>query len=153
MRPTSQIVQAAGAEAVVRFSYDAPDLGGGAHFEKTVRLAAGATRLVVDERVTFDGNDPAQRAVTLSALQVAATDTVTTSPAFVAWNPRRTIVVSWAPAAVTQATWTRYGSNGTLSLVASSAMLRTTYALAGALERPAAQTFAAAEQRWLTEHP
>ena len=149
----TQIVQAAGAEAVVRFTYDAPDLGGGAHFEKTVRLAAGATRLVVDERVTFDGNDPAQRAVTLSALQVAATDTVTTSPAFVAWNPRRTIVVSWAPAAVTQATWTRYGSNGTLSLVASSAMLRTTYALAGALERPAAQTFAAAEQRWLTEHP
>jgi hypothetical protein len=149
----TQIEQSAGAEAVVRFTYDAPDLGGGARFEKTVRLAAGATRLVVDERVTFDGNDPAQRAVTLSALQVAAPDTVTMSPSFMAWNPRRTIVVSWAPTAVTQATWTRYGSNGTLSLVASSATLRTTYAVAGTLTRPAAQMFAEAERQWLAEHP
>jgi amino acid transporter len=149
----AQIVQATGAEAVARFTYDAPDLGGGAHFEKTVRLAAGAARLVVDERVTFEGNDAAQRAVTLSALQVNSSATVATSPAFVAWDPRHTFVVSWSPAAVTQATWTRYGSNGTLALVASSGTLRTTYALAGALTRPAAQDFADAEQRWLAEHP
>jgi amino acid transporter len=149
----TEIVHAAGAEAVVRFTYDAPDLAGGAHLEKTVRLAAGATRLVVDERVSFDGGTPDQRAVTLSALQVAASDTVTTSPAFLAWGPRRTIVVSWTPAAVAQATWTRYGSNGTLSLVVSTRTLRTTYALACALTLPAAQDFAASERRWLAEHP
>ena len=149
----TQIVQAAGADAVVRFTYDAPDLGGGAHFEKTVRLAAGATRLVVDERVRFDGTAPDQRAVTLSALQVPASATVTTSPAFTAWTPRNTIAVSWSPAAVAQVSWTRYGSNGTLRLVASSGTLRTTYAIAGALAPPAAQAFAATEIRWLAEHP
>ncbi len=149
----TQIVRATGAEAVVRFTYDAPDLGGGAHFEKTVRLAAGATRLVVDERVSFDGAAPDQRAVTLSALQVPATATVTTSPAFIAWTPRETIVVSWPPAAVTQATWTRYGSDGTLALVASPGTLRSTYALAGALTLPAAQALATTERQWLAAHP
>ncbi len=149
----TQVIQAAGAQAIVRFSYDAPDLGGIVHFEKTMRLAAGTSRLVIDERFRFDGAAPDQRAVTLSALQVAANDAVTTSPAFLAWNPKHTIAVSWAPASVTQASWTRYGSNGTLSLVATSGTLRTTYALAGALTRPAADDFAAVERGWLAAHP
>lgn len=62
-------ILAQGAEAVVRFTSVAPDLSG-ARFEKTIRLAAGASRLVVDERVAFDAGAADQRAVTMSALGV-----------------------------------------------------------------------------------
>jgi hypothetical protein len=137
----------------VRFSYTAPDLAGGAHFEKTVRLAADATRLVVDEQVHFVEDAPGQRALVLSALGVPPSATVTTSPTFLAWDPHNTIAVTWLPGAVDRATWTRYGSNGTLTLVAGGTTLRTTYALANARSLAAARTFAQAERAWLVKNP
>jgi len=150
----TDIISAAGAEAVVRFHYDAPDLAGGAHFEKTVRLAADSTRLVVDERVSFDGTEPAQRAVTLAALDVVPAAFVEINPTFVSNSERRhTLAVTWDPAAVDHATWTRYGSNGTLTLVAAGTGLRTTYALSNADTANAARTFAQAEREWLATHP
>ncbi len=145
-------IVAQGAEAVVRFSADAPDLSG-AHFEKTVRLAAGATRLVVDERVTFDPGAADQRAVTMSALGVAPAAGVQTAPTFVAWAGGRALAVTWQPASVGQATWTRFGSNGTLTLVAANNALRTTYALADAPGAAAAQAFAQQERDWLAANP
>ena len=147
------IVKASGAEAVVRFRYVAPDISGGAHFEKTVRLAAGATRLVVDERVTFDRPAPGQGAVTLSALAVAPSARTETSPTFLAWDSRHAISVAWGSGALDRATWTRYGSNGTLTLVPAGESLRTTYALARAPSLAAAQTFAERERAWLTANP
>jgi hypothetical protein len=150
----TDIISSGGTEAAVRFRYDAPDIAGGAHFEKIVRLAADATRLVVDERVTFDGGSANQRAVTLSALAVPASATVATSPAFLAWDAKHAISVAWAPDAVDGATWTRYGSNGTLTLVAAAGgRVRTTYAVARASSLTAAQTFAERESAWLTANP
>ena len=145
-------ILAQGAEAVVRFSADAPDLSG-AHFEKTVRFAAGATRLVVDERVTFDAGAADQRAVTMSALGVAPESAVQTAPTFVAWSGGRALAVTWLSADVANATWTRYGSNGTLALVAAGNALRTTYALADAPGPAAARAFAQRERDWLAANP
>lgn len=67
-----------GPHAVVRFTYDAPDVvPAGAKFERTVTLEPRARVFTVDERVTFDGNDPAatqQRAVSLTSLAVGGED-------------------------------------------------------------------------------
>lgn len=149
----TEILRAAGAEAVVRFSYRAPDLPGAPLFEKTVRLAADAQRLVVDERVTFDGSVPEQRALTRSALAVAPRASLETNPSLVAWSPGRALAVSWAPAAVVEAGWQRYGSNGTLSLTWTTNALRVTYALGAAADVSAAQAFAQRERDWLAANP
>jgi hypothetical protein len=149
----TDIVVASGPEAVVRFTYSAPDLGPGAIFEKTVRLAAGSTRLVVDERVAFDGAASGQRAVTLSALNAPPGASTTTAPSFLAWFGGRAIAVTWLPESVQRATWTRYGSNGTLTLVAAANTLRTTYAIERAPSLRAAQAFAQDERDWLGANP
>ena len=147
------IVRAAGPSAVVRFTYDAPDIAGGMHVEKTVRLDADADHLIVDERVTFADRDSAQRAVTYSALAVAPDAVVSDGPSFSAWDGRNAITVTWAPAAVTKATWTRYGSNGTLTLVGATGALRTTYGLRPAANRAAADAFTGSERDWLAANP
>jgi fructoselysine transporter len=149
----TDIIAASGTEAVVRFRYVAPDLAGGTHFEKIVRLAADATRLVVDERVTFDRSEPEQRALTLSALAVPPSARVETGPTFLAWDAHHAISVAWGTGTLDRATWTPYGSNGTLTLVAAGSSLRTTYALARAPNLGAAQTFAERERAWLAAHP
>ena len=149
----TEIVHAAGAEVVVRFTYQAPDLPGTPRFVKTVRLAADAQRLVVDERVIFDRSTPEQRALTRSALAVVPEAAIVNGPSFLAWSGGRAIAVSWAPAAVDGADWTRYGSNGTLSLTWSTNALRVTYALGDAADAPAAQAFAQRERDWLAANP
>ena len=149
----AEIVHAAGTEAVVRFRYDAPDIAGGARIEKTVRLAADAMRLVVDERVIFDGSSPDQRAVTRSALGVPPGAGVETSPTFLAWDRRHAVAVTWMPGTVERATWTRYGSNGTLSLIAAASTLRTTYAISSTSGPSAARAFAREEREWLAANP
>ena len=149
----TEILQASGSAAVVRFRYDAPDLGGVAHFEKTVTLGADASRLVVDERVAFDGGPPGQRAVTLSALAVPPESLVETGPTFIAWTAGRAISVAWSPGTVQSVTWTPYGSNGSLSLTAASGTLRTTYAIAPAADPLAARAFAQQERDWLAANP
>jgi amino acid transporter len=152
-RYATTIVRAAGSSAVARFSYDAPDIAGGMHVDKTVRLDAGATHLIVDERVRFRDPTPAQRAVTLSALAVAPDAIVSAGPSFSAWDGRYAIAVTWAPGAVDRATWTRYGSNGTLALVNATGALRTLYGLRAAGNASAAQAFVQSERDWLAGNP
>jgi amino acid transporter len=152
-RYQTTIVRGAGASAIVRFSYTAPDLGGGAHFEKTVRLDADASRLIVDERVTFERHSAAQRAVELSALNVPPDAIVDLAPSFLAWDGRHAIAVTWAAAAGEAPVWTRFGSNGTLSLRAAGAGLRTVYALTNSGDLTHARAFARAEREWLAANP
>ena len=152
-RYTTTIVRAVGPAAIVRFTYDAPDIAGGMHVEKTVRLDADASRLVVDERVTFGDRNPAQRAVMYSALGAGPDAFVSTRPSFWSWDGRFAISVAWLPAAVERTAWTRYGSNGTLTIVSAAGALRTTYALAEAANRPAAEAFAQSERDWLAANP
>ena len=147
------IVKASGPSAVVRFSYDAPDIAGGMHVEKSVRLDADAARLVVDERVTFAGGNAAQRAVTLSALAAAPDAVVQLQPTFLAWDGGFAISVAWTPSAVATATWTRFGSNGTLTLVSASGSLRTSYALEPIAGRSEAAAFAQRERDWIDANP
>ncbi|HTX60199.1 MAG TPA: beta-galactosidase, partial [Verrucomicrobiae bacterium] len=87
--------------AVVTCSYDAPDIpDGGARFERTLTLAAGAHELAVDE--TFAPHDPAStaRLVSISGLAFAQGDTLLAPPgapfaavlhghrlAWIRWNP------------------------------------------------------------------
>jgi hypothetical protein len=153
-RPYSvEILSSGRSEAVARLRYYAPDLGGGAHFEKTFRLAANATRLIVDERVTFDGNDPAQRAVELDAVAARPDDFVELGSSFIASDRGITLAISWAPNAVANAAWTRYGSNGTLTLTAASQTLRTTYAISVKPGSDAIAAFAQEERDWLAANP
>ncbi len=147
----ADIITARGAEAAVRFRYAAPDLGGGATIEKTVRLAANAARLVVDERVTFTGTEAAQRAVTSSALAVPEDAIVESAPAFMAWDGRRCISVAWGAGALDRVTWTRYGSNGTLALVSAASTLHTTYAISRASSLRAAREFAQREELFASQ--
>lgn len=147
------VLQSGGRAAVVRFRYTAPDLPGSPQFEKTVRLDAGARRLIVDERVRFTAGDPAQRAILRSALAADAGAAWQTESALLTWDGTRALAVSWDPNAVTSATWTRYGSNGTLALIAAMPDLRTTYALAAAGGRSAAEAFAQEERDWLAANP
>jgi amino acid transporter len=150
-----QLLDAAGPVARVRFTYDAPDvLPHGAHIEKTVALGADADRLIVDEQVTFP-DDPTgtQRAMRNDALAVAPEDALVTAPTFVAWSGGLALAVTWDPAAVKRVTWTPYGSNGTLTTVATPGTTRTAYALASAADRDAALTFAQHERDWLARHP
>ena len=148
-----EILASGSSEAVARLRYFAPDLGGGAHFEKTFRLSADATRLVVDERVTFDGSDPAQRAIELDAVAAAPDDVVELGSSFVASDHRMTLAITWDPKALANATWTRYGSNGTLTLVAAAQTLRTTYALSARPAPAAIAAFAQGERDWLAANP
>jgi amino acid transporter len=174
------ILAASGPVAVVRLSYDAPDVvPHGAHFEKTVTLEAGAPRLVVDERVTFDAGTDAerQRAVSRAALAIvpparpaplervgASTEGSAPSPAagasdleaangVAAWTGMAAFAVTWNRGSVEGATWTPYRSNGTLTLVAAGSTLRTTYAVAPARTAVEAVTFARAEREWLAANP
>jgi amino acid transporter len=147
------IVHATGTAAVVRFSYVAPDLGSGARFEKTVRLAADSTRLIVDERVTFDDHAVAQRAVVHSALNVPPDAIVELAPSFLAWDGEHAISVTWPATAAETPAWTRYGSNGTLTLTAAGGTLRTVYALAPSRDRASAEAFAGREREWLAGNP
>ena len=151
----TEILDARGAVARVRFSYDAPDvLPHGARFEKTLMLAADGARLVVDETVTFPGDAGAtQRALRYDALAVAPGTPFVTDPSFVAWNDGLAISVAWTPAGTERATWTAYGSNGTLERVLAPGIQRTTYALGVARTRDEALAFARAERDWLTAHP
>jgi hypothetical protein len=150
-----EILDARGPVARVRFSYDAPDLPPhGAHFEKTITLAADAARLIVDESVTFSGDTAGtQRAVRDDALAVAPDVAFVTAPTFVAWNDGQALAVTWPADAVERITWTPYGSNGTLTAVASPGTHRTTYALSPAADRAAALAFAERERDWLAAHP
>jgi amino acid transporter len=147
------IVRAGGASAVVRFSSFAPDLAAGAQFEKTVRLDAGSARLIVDERVRFEHPAAAQRAVVLSALNVPPDAIVERTPSFLSWDGRHAISVAWPPDAVEAADWTRYGSNGTLTLRAGGPALRTVYALTSSGDLTQARAFARAEREWLAANP
>jgi amino acid transporter len=147
------VLSTGGGQAVVRFRYDAPDLAHGAHFEKTVRLAADSTRLVIDERVTFDDTDPAQRAVSLSAIAALPSDAVELGQNYTASDGRHALAVTWDPASVERATWTRYGSNGTLVLVAASKSLRITFALSTKAGAAARRDFARGERDWLAINP
>ena len=149
----TDIIAASGAEAVVRFRYDAPDIAGGAHFEKIVRLTADANRLIVDERVTFDGRESGQRALTLTALAVPPSASVETNPTFLAWDAHHAISVAWASGSIDGATWTAYGSNGTLTLTAAGGSLRTTYGIARAPSLLVARAFAEGERAWLAANP
>ncbi len=149
----TEILAASGTTAAVRFTYDAPDLPGAPHFEKTVRLAAGARRLVVDERVTFAHAVPGQHAVLSSALAVPPGALIEAQPAFAGWWNGNAVSIAWNRAAVESAGWVRYGSNGTLTLVAANATVRTTYALAAARDPAAARAFARQERDWLAANP
>jgi amino acid transporter len=146
------VLQAAGPIAIVRFSYAAPDLPGDPHFEKTIRLAADSTRLVVDERVTFDAEPSVQRAIARSALAVPPDALTETAPSFLAWSGGEALAVTWNPLDAS-ADWKRYGSNGTLTLVAAGQRLRTTYALDVAAGRAEAEAFAQKERDWLAANP
>jgi amino acid transporter len=152
---TAEILAARGSVARVRFTYDMPDaLPHGAHIVKTISLAAGAARLVVDENVTFPGDEAGtQRAVRNDALAVGPGDSSFTAPSFVAWNAAGTFAVTWDPAAVERTTWTRYGSNGTLTTVFAPGPQRTTYAFAPVTGSVAATAFAQAERDWLASNP
>jgi hypothetical protein len=146
------IVATGGADAVVRFRYVAADLGG-AHIEKTVRLAADATRLIVDERVSFDETNAAQRAVVLDAVAAAPGDFTDLGSTFVASDGTDAVAITWNPTAVDRATWTRYGSNGTLTLVAAQNAWRTTYALSHVAGTANVRAFAQEERDWLAANP
>ena len=63
------------------------------------------------------------------------------------------MAVTWDTSKVDRATWKRYGSNGTLTLVASSSALRATYALAHVATPDAARAFAQKERDWLAANP
>jgi len=150
------ITSARGAVASVRFTYDAPDVvPHGARFEKTIALAAGASRLVVDERVTFAGPDADdQRGVTRSALALPSAPLgLDPQHGVVGWTRSAVLAVSWNPDTVSQASWTPYRSNGTLTLLAAGSRLRTTYALAPAGSADEAFSFARAEQAWIAANP
>jgi amino acid transporter len=151
----AEILASGGAIATVRFSYDAPDVvPHGAHIVKTVSLAADAARLVVDETVTFPGDDAGtQRALREDALAVAPGTPFLTEPTFVAWSGGLALSVAWAPASVERTTWTAYGSNGTLARVFAPGTQRTTYALGAAADRDDAAAFAQRERDWLAQHP
>jgi hypothetical protein len=69
------------------------------------------------------------------------------------WNAPAAIAVMWAAGSVTEATWTPYRSNGTLTLVAASGTLRTTYAVAPAHTADEAAAFARAEREWIAANP
>ncbi|MBC5809685.1 MAG: amino acid permease [Candidatus Eremiobacteraeota bacterium] len=72
-RPYDVKILESGKRAVVRFSYDAPDvLPGGAHFERTLTLEPDQRWFSVDERVQFSGDALAigQRAVSVTSLAV-----------------------------------------------------------------------------------
>jgi amino acid transporter len=149
------VVAAGGLVARVRFTYDAPDIvPGGAHIEKTISLAADATRLVVDENVTFP-NDAAgtQRAVREDALAVAPGMPFVASPSFVVWSDGDALAVTWRATDVERSTWTPYGSNGTLTTVFAPGTHRTTYAIGEAAGRDDALRFAQAERDWLGRNP
>jgi hypothetical protein len=150
-----EILASGGDVARVRFSYDAPDLlPHGAHIVKTVSLAAGAARLVVDETITFPGDAAGtQRAVALDALAVPPGAPFVSEPTFVAWSDGLALSVAWPPAGVERATWTPSGSNGTLARVLAPGRWRTTYALTTAADRAAALDFAQRERDWLAGHP
>jgi amino acid transporter len=147
------ILRASGPVAEVRFDADAPDLPGAPHFEKLVSLAAGAARLVVDERVTFRRAVAGQYAVMRSALAVPPDANVTFGPGFVTTFGGESLSVAWDSRAVRSAAWQRYGSNGTLTLVAATTHVRTTYALAHVSGGPAAGAFARKERDWLAANP
>ncbi len=147
------VIRTGGTSAIVRFVSDAPDIAGGMHVEKTVRLDAGSPHLIVDERVTFAGRDPAQRAVVRNALGVAADAVIERSPSFDAWDGRYAISVAWDPAQTSGATWTRFGSNGTLTLTATGERQRVTYGLQAAPTREAARAFVQRERDWLGANP
>jgi amino acid transporter len=150
-----EVLATDGALARVRFSYDAPDLlPHGARIVKTIGLAAGTARLVVDETVTFAGDDAGtQRAVRDDALAVVPGVPLMTDPSFLAWNDGLAISVAWPPANVERTTWTPARSNGTLARVLAPGATRTTYALAAVADRDAALAFARAEREWLADHP
>jgi amino acid transporter len=150
----AEILASGGALASVRFTYDAPDIvPHGAHISKTVSLAADAPRLVVDETVTFPGDDAGtQRAQREDALAVPPGTPFLTDPTFVAWHDGLALAVTWNPASVERTTWTPYGSNGTLARVFAPGTQRTTYALGTVADRDAAAAFAQRERDWLAQH-
>jgi amino acid transporter len=72
-RPYRAQIFESGKRAVVRFSYDAPDVvPAGAHFERTVTLEPDVRFFSVDERAVFDGDAVAvpQQAVSVTSLAV-----------------------------------------------------------------------------------
>lgn len=152
----AEILAARGDAVSVRFSYAAPDVvPHGARFEKTLTLAAGAPRLVVDERVTFPGDGAArQRAVTHDALALPPPAAPTAiDDGVVGWNGSTAIAVLWGRGTVERTTWTPYASNGTLTLIRSAGSFRTVYAVAPARTSGEATAFAQAERDWLAAHP
>ncbi len=151
----TEIVDAAGTTARVRFTYDMPDARPhGARVVKTIALAADSARLVVDERTTFPADGAGtQRGVRHDALAVAPDATIVPTPSFLALHDGEALCVTWNADAVERTTWLRYGSNGTLTNVFAPGMHRTTYAFATARDRDDAETFARTERDWLERHP
>ena len=80
-RPYRAETLESGQRAVVRFTYDAPDVvPAGARFERTVTLEADSRSFKMDERVTFKGDAAriGQRAVSVTSLAVGDSRKMTT---------------------------------------------------------------------------
>jgi hypothetical protein len=74
-RPYAVRIMQTGKRAVVRLSYDAPDLlPSGAHFERTLILEPHSRYFSADEHVSFHGNTirSGQRAVTMSSFALGS---------------------------------------------------------------------------------
>ena len=124
---------------------------------QTSHDVVGAVRRALGERRvghggTLDPDATAQRAVTRSALAVPPDALAETAPAFLGWSGGEALAVTWNPGEAA-AEWKRYGSNGTLTLVAAGGRLRTTYALDVAASRSEAEAFAQKERDWLAANP
>jgi amino acid transporter len=100
-RPYRVQILESGKRAVVRFSYDAPDVvPAGAHFERTVTLEPDVRFFSVDERAVFDGSAPAipQQAVSVTSLAVGDSAHMTTQQVLVPdtepFTPDKTIKIT-----------------------------------------------------------
>jgi len=165
-RYAATIVQS-GARAIVHLHY--VDLAAGlpVTYDRILTLEPRTRRLIVDERVTIAGNVPTSvRAVqrsSLPGLLVAAGDSELFPPresarSAIAASYRagsaHVMVVTWKRGDVTRATWKRYRSTGTLSLLMTlRAWHRVVYAFAPAASPAQARTFAQAERAWVSANP
>jgi len=85
-RPYRAEILETGKRAIVRFSYDAPDVvPAGAHFERTVTLEPDVRYFTVDERAVFGGDLAAvpQQAVSVTSLAVGDSAHMTTQQVLV----------------------------------------------------------------------
>jgi hypothetical protein len=167
------------AAGTVRLTADVPDVfPNGARFERVLSLPPDAARLIVDERVTFNAGDGAdrQRGVVLSTLSTDAGPSDKPSRRLYVGSTQIdaagdlpapqgvalidcelqgcfVLAISWRPGDVESASWEPHRSNGTLRMVLALGWRRVTYALARVRNRTAAQTFVEAERAWVAANP